>query len=262
MHFHSRFRLALGPALLLLSFCLSSSALGEELLLTDFRTFPGELYQSQNGGRENRLIRREATANPAYPRAIMKLGQVTVGPDAQIYYCSGLDGCVLGLLDRRNEILSFEFPGQIRDLDTAGEPHTVYFSVVPTPQNNEALADGKIYRRDIWAGQPVEVATVRQAEVGNNWWGTFTVVDGTPYIATLDNPSRLFKITSAGPEPVFLSNRAKIVGLTTTPDGKFLYTDGTNKVYRTADFETVETAYDSGRPVSDVAIDVATAPVR
>jgi hypothetical protein len=258
----NRFHAAFCPAILLLAFCLSGSAASDELLLTDYRTFPGELYQSQNGGHETRLIRREATANPAYPRAIMKLGQVTVGPDAQIYYCSGLDGCVLGLLDRRNEILSFEYPGQIRDLDAGGEEHTVYFSVVPTPQNSEPLADGKIYRRDIWAGQPVEVATIRQADVGNNWWGTFTVVDGTPYIATLENPSRLFKITSAGPEPVFTTNRAKIVGLTATPDGKFLYTDGTNRVYRTADFEAVETAYDSARPVSDVAIDVATAPVR
>jgi len=248
--------------LLLLAFGLGSTAIGEELLLTDYRTFPGELWQSHTAGSETRLIRREATANPAYPRAIMKLGQVAVGPDDQIYYCSGLDGCVLALLDRKNEILSFEFPGQIRDLDSAGEPHTVYFSVVPTPQNNEALADGKIYRRDIWAGQPVEVATIRQADVGNNWWGTFTIVDGTPYIATLDNPSRIYKITSAGPEPVFTTNRAKIVGIAAAPDGKFLYTDGTNKVYRTADFETVETAYDSARPVSDVAIDPTTASVR
>lgn len=248
--------------LLLLAVGFGSTALGDELLLTDYRTFPGELWQSHTAGSESRLIRREATANPAYPRAIMKLAEVTVDPDGQIYYCSGLDGCVLALLDRRNEVLSFEFPGQIRDIDSGNEQHTVYFSVVPTPQNSESLADGKIYRRDIWAGQPVEVATIRQADVGNNWWGTFTMAGGTPYIATLDNPSRLFKITSAGPEPVFTTNRAKIVGLAATPDGKFLFTDGTNKVYRTADFNTVDTAYDSARPVSDVAIDRSTAAVR
>ncbi|MGD9632314.1 MAG: hypothetical protein AB7G28_17575 [Pirellulales bacterium] len=256
----SRFNLHL--PLLLLTFGLSSKALGDELLITDYRTFPGELWQSNTAGSESRLIRREATANPAYPRAIMKLADVTVGPDGQVYYCSGLDGCVLALLDRRNEVLSFEYPGQIRDIDSGNEPHTVYFSVVPTPQNNEALADGKIYRRDIWAGAPVEVATIRQADVGNNWWGTFTIVDGTPYIATLENPSRLFKITSAGAEPVFLNNHTKIVGLTAAPDGTFLYTDGTNKVYRTSDFNTAETAYDSARPVSDVAIDRSNSAVQ
>jgi hypothetical protein len=250
--------LTFGPALLLVALGLPSFAVGEELLLTDFRTYPGELWQANSGGGETRLIRRDATANPAYPRAITKLGQVTADPDGQIYYCSGLDGCLLALLDRKNEVLSFEFPGQIRDIDSGNEPHTVYFSVVPTPQNNEALADGKIYRRDIWAGQPVEVATIRQAEVGNNWWGTFAIVDGTPYIATLDNPSRIYKVTSAGVEPVFTTNNAKVIGLTSTPEGKFLYTDGTNKVYRTADFATVETAYDSARPVSDVAVDPMT----
>lgn len=262
MFLRTRSKFTVGLPLLLMAFGLGTVAIGEELLVTDYRTFPGELWQSNTAGSETRLIRREATANPAYPRAIMKLGQVTADPDGQIYYCSGLDGSVIALLDRKNEVLSFEFPGQIRDLDSGNEPHTVYFSVVPTPQNNEALADGKIYRRDIWAGQPVEVATIRQADVGNNWWGTFTIVDGTPYIATLDNPSRIYKVTSAGPEPVFTTNRAKIVGLAAAPDGKFLYTDGTNKVYRTADFNTVETAYDSARPVSDVAIDPTTASVR
>jgi len=254
--------LAFGQVWLLVVLALSSVTVGEELLLTDSRTYPGELWQSNTAGNQTRLIRREATANPAYPRAIMKLGQVTADPDGQIHYCSGLDGCVLALLDRKNEVLSFEFPGQIRDIASGNEPHTVYFSMVPTPQNNEPLADGKIYRRDIWAGQQVEVATIHQAEVGNNWWGTFAIVDGTPYVATLDSPSRLFKITSAGPEPVFTTNRAKIIGLASTPDGKFLYTDGTNKVYRTAEFETVETAYDSPRPVSDVAIDPTTVSVQ
>lgn len=232
---------------------LGGVAAAEGLWFANGGTFPGELWRSANGVREERIHRREATANRAYPNAATKIGQVAIGPDDKVYFASGLDGYVLHLLDGRNEILSFEFPGQIRDLDSGNEEHTVYFSVVPTPQNNEPLADGKIYRRDIWAGQPSEVASVRQADVGGNWWGTFAIVDGMPYIATLDNPSRLFKLTSAGPEPVFVTNRAKIVGLAASPDGKFLFTDGSNKVFRTADFETVETVHDGGRPFTDVA---------
>lgn len=237
----------------------ASFASAADLLLTDGRTFPGELWQSRSGAPAQRLHRREATANPAYPAAAMKLGQVTVGPDQKIYFASGLDGYVLHLLDGVNEILSFEYPGQIRDLDSGNEEHTVYFSVVPTPQNGAALADGKIYRRDLWAGQPNEVATVRQADVGGNWWGTFAIQNGTTYIATLDTPSRIFKLTSAGPEQVFPTNRFKIQGLTATPDGKFLFTDGSEMVYRTADFASVEPAFQADRPFTDVAVEAPSA---
>jgi hypothetical protein len=185
----------------------------------------------------------------------MKVGQVTVGPDDKIYFASGLDGYVLHLLDGRNEILSFEFLGQIRDLDSGNEEHMVYFSVVPTPQNGEALTDGKIYRRDLWAGQPNEVATVRQADFGGNWWGTFAIQNGTTYIATLENPSRIFKLTSAGPEQVFPANRFKIQGLTATPDGTFIFTDGSNTVYRTTDFDLVEPVIQGAGTFTDVAVE-------
>lgn len=235
------------------AFC--SATFAGDLLLTDGRAFPGELWQSRSGAREQRIYRREAAANPAYPQAAMKLGQVAVGPDQKIYFASGLDGYVLHLLDGVNEVLSFEFPGQIRDLDSGNEEHTVYFSVVPTPQNGAPLADGKIYRRDMWAGQPNEIATIRQADVGGNWWGTFAIHDGTVYIATLENPSRIYKLTTAGPEQVFPANRFKIQGLAAAPDGKFLFTDGTNTVYRTADFDTVETALQANRPFTDVAVE-------
>ena len=149
------------------------TATGEDFYLTDGRAFPGQLWFARSGSPERLLHRREVTVNPAFPRAAMKLGQVAVGPDDKVYFASGLDGYVIHLLDGRNEVVSFEFAGQVRDLACSDEEHTVYFSVVPTPQNNEPLADGKIYRRDIWAGQPSEVATIRQSQVGGNWWGTW-----------------------------------------------------------------------------------------
>jgi hypothetical protein len=231
----------------------------EELFLTDGRAFPGELWRSQSGAPAQRIHRREATANRAYPQAAMKLGQVAVGPDHKIYFASGLDGYVLHLLDGVNEILAFEYPGQVRDLDSGNEEHTVYFSVVPTPQNGAPLADGRIDRRDLWAGQPNEVATIRQADVGGNWWGTFAIQNGTVYVATLETPSRIFKLTTAGPEQVFTANRFKIQGLAASPDGKFLFTDGSNNVYRTADFDTVEPAVQADRPFTDVAVELPTA---
>src|SRR5690606_6612661 len=126
--------------------------------------------------------------------------------------------------------LGFEFPGQVRDVDCGGEEHTVYFSVVPTPQNNEPLADGKIYRRDLWQGQPSEVAAVRQADVGGDWWDAFAVKDGDTYIATLSTPSRLYRLTSGGAEPVFTSNQYRIEGFGADDDGNFVFTDGAGGV--------------------------------
>jgi hypothetical protein len=237
--------------------CQVSTA--SDFILTDGRAFPGQLWESRAGGAERPIHRREAAANPAYPQAAMKIGQVTVGPDGKIYFVSGLDGYVMHLLDGEHEVLSFEFSGQIRDLDSGGEEHTVYFSVVPTPQNSEPLADGKIYRRDLWAGQPSEAATVRQSDIGGGWWGTFAIQDGKITIATLERPSRLFKLTTAGPEPVFTANRNEIHGLAATGDGAFVFTDGTGKVYRTVDFVTVEPVLEGDQNFTDVAVEQAAA---
>lgn len=235
--------------------CAGASA--GELLLSDARAFPGQLWQSRASGPERSIYRREVSANPAYPRAAMKLAPVAVGPDGKIYFASGLDGYVLHLLDGTHEVLSFEFAGQVRDLDCGDEPHTVYFSVVPTPQGNEPLADGKIYRRDLWLGQPSEVATIRQSQIGGGWWGTFALKNGTVYLATFDSPGRIFKLTSAGPEPVFVANRFKIQGLTAASDDNFLFVDGTGRVYRTADFANVETVLEGEHTFTDVALEPA-----
>lgn len=241
---------------------LHSNVRAGDLLLTDARAFPGQLWQSRGGQPERAIFRQQPIANRAYPNAAMKLGQVAVGSDRKIYFASGLDGYVLHLLGRSNEVVSFEFAGQVRDLDAGGEEHTVYFSVVPTPQNGAPLADGKIYRRDLWAGQPSEAATVSQSQIGGNWWGTFAIHNGTTYIATFENPSRIFKLTSAGPEQVFVANRFKIQGLTSAADGSFYFVDGTANVYRTSDFENVETVFRGGRPFTDVAVEEAAATTR
>jgi hypothetical protein len=251
-------RLWVRAMLALLAAVLScANAAASDLLLADGKTFPGQLWQSRDGQGEWLIFREQATPNRAYPNAVMKIGHVAVGPDGKAFFASGLDGYVLHLLDRSKEVVSFEFPGQIRDIDTGGEEHTVYFSVVATPQNGAPLADGKIYRRDLWAGQPSEVFTVVQAQVGNNWWGTFAVQNGSVYIATLENPSRIFRLSSADPERVYIGNRYQIQGLAATADGSFYFTDGTANVYRTKDFDTYETVFRGARPYSDVAVEPA-----
>src|SRR5262245_52775044 len=149
-------------------FSFMSAAVAEDLFLTDGAEMPGKLYLSSNGNPVAPIHARMGRPDPAYPHAIMKLQQVAVSPDNKIFFCSGLDGSLMHLLDGRHEIQSFEFDAQIRDLACTGEDATVYFSVVPTPQNGAPLADGVIYRRNFGEGRPTVVATVRQAEVGGN----------------------------------------------------------------------------------------------
>jgi hypothetical protein len=224
-----------------------------ESWVADQRAFPGAIWQVDAAGQGHLLHRREAQADPAFPRAIMKVAQVAAAPDGSFYFCSGLDGCVLALLDNRHEVLCFEFDGQIRDIACGGEDHVVYFSVVPTPQDGEPLADGKIYRRDLWLGQPAEVATIRQADVGGNWWGTFCVRDGVIYLATTEPTSRLFQLTSGTPEAVFPGNTRRIMGFEPFADG-FVVADGEHDIVRTVDFTTFEPFFTTAVQASDVTV--------
>ncbi len=229
----------LGTVLLLTAIAPARPASAEDVFLAPSGVFPGQMWLSEGGTAPRIVHRREPQANPAFPRAIMKLGQIAVAPEGKVYFASGLDGSIMHLLDNRHEIQVMEFDGQIRDLACSSEEHTIYFSVVPTPQNGEPLADGKIYRRDLWAGRPTEVATVRQADVGGNWWGTFTIRGGVVYLATLDGPSRLYKLNGNTLERVFEQNVSAVKSLTAGPDGDFWFTTNDQQVYRTRDFVTV-----------------------
>jgi hypothetical protein len=222
--------------------------------LADQQAFPGGIWHAADGDAGERLIhRRQPTADPVFPRAFMKVGQIAAAPDGEFYFCSGLDGCVLALLDGRHEVLSFEFGGQIRDLSCGGEEHVVYFSVVPTPQNDEPLPDGKIYRRDLWAGEAAEVATIHQAEVGGNWWGTFCVRERVIYLATTEPRSRLFRVTGAAPEAIYPNNTRRILGLEANGEA-FVVADGTGEIVRTIDFTSFEPVHSGPIKASDVTV--------
>lgn len=232
----------------------TSSAFAEDLFLADGQAFPGRLWLSEGGTAERAVHHREPRPNPAFPNAVTKLSQVAVGSDGKIFYVSGLDGCLMHLLDGRHEILSFEYAGQIRDLACTGEERVVYFSVVPTPQNGEPLADGAIFRRDLGEGAPTLVATVRQADVGGNWWGTFAIRNGEIVLATLDEPARLYKWTGSGVVRAFPNNRTAVRGFVAAGDGRFWIANGTGTVLRTRDFETFETGLTTDRRLTDVAL--------
>ena len=235
---------------------VANTALSADYWIADQSAFPGKIWRADGNSGEQLTLQRNAKANAAFPNAIMKVAQVSAGPDGAFYFCSGLDGYVLALLDGRHEILKFEVDGQIRDLSTGGEPHVVYFSVVPTPQNGEPLADGKIYRRDLWQGSPEEVATIRQSDIGGNWWGTFCVRDGIITLVTTEPTSRLFRLKGGALEPVFTSNTLRIFGIEPEAD-HFLVAADNGQILRTTDFASFATIYNGAVKASDVTVQAA-----
>jgi hypothetical protein len=238
----------------LASLVFSNAAHAEDLFVAAGADFPGKLWYSEGGALLRPIHARLGRPDPAYPRAVMKLAQVAVAPDNKVFFCSGLDGYVMHLLDGRHEIQSFEFDGQIRDLACTGEEATVYFSVVPTPRNNEPLADGKIYRRNFGDGQPTVVATIRQSDVGGNWWGTFTIRDGSIFISTMEENSRILEVAGDAVTPLFTAPGMRIQGLSTDREGAFYFVTGAGKVYRTIDFSAIEPALVTPRRLTDVTL--------
>ncbi|TWT98980.1 WD40 repeat domain-containing protein [Neorhodopirellula pilleata] len=242
---------------ILAALSFSGFAKADDLWLAVANEFPGRLRLSEGGTVPRVVFARRDRPDPAYPHAVMKVSQIAVGADGKVYYCSGLDGSLMHLLDGRHEIQASEVAGQIRDLACTGEEHTVYYSVVPTPQNSQPLADGIIYRRDFWAGSPEQVAHIRQADVGGNWWGSFAIRDREIYLATLDQPSRIFKWAGGNLQPVFTDNVHHVTGLAVSPDNHFLFTDGSGGVWETTDFVGVRSVLQTGLPIYDVAVRAA-----
>lgn len=250
-------RLRVLPGLSIVTYVLAFAAGGafaEDLFLADGSVHPGQLWLSEGFTADRAIHYREPRPNPAYPRAIMKLAQTAVDSEGKIYFCSGLDGSLMHLLDGRNEIQVLEVEGQVRDLACTGETHTLYYSTVATPQEGAALADGTIWRRDFYDGRPTVLATIRQADIGGQWWGAFTIKGGHAYIATLHEPSRLYKLTSDGPVRVYEGNRHRITGFAAGAGDDFFFTTGSGKVYRTTDFATVEPVLETSHRLSDVTL--------
>ena len=226
----------------------------DDLFLAAGSEFPGRLRLSEGDGTPNVVFSRAERPNPAYPNAQMKLARIAISADRSIYYCSGLDGSIMHLLDGQHEIQVLEIDGQIRDLACTDEPHTIYYSVVPTPQEGEALQDGVIYRRDFQSGSPEVVARIPQADVGGNWWGTFCILDSEIVLLTNESPNRVFKWSGGSVSHEFGHNSLSLSGITVSNNKKFLVSARTGHVHETTDFQAFRTVLSTSLPLTDVSV--------
>jgi len=238
----------------LLANCAAPLLAADELFLTETNAFPGKLVVCRDGRTIDGVHRRPVAADPAYPNAVMRASQVALDVDGKIYFCSGLDNYVMHYVPGGHEIAVLEAEGQIRDVACTEEPQVVYYSVLDTPQNGMPLGDGRIYRRHLGEGAPRLMTTVRQSDVGGNWWGAFTVLDGVIHLATFEPDSRIFKWTGDRPVPVATATHFQITGLARPNASEFLFTTDSGKVYRTRDFSTCEAVAATDIQLRDVAI--------
>lgn len=236
-----------------LTACTVNLVRGEELFLASSHAWPGAIWRSEHGLPERDVHQRPPAPPASAPGGVPRIANVAVTADGKQFYCSGLDGYILQNIAGR-DVVACKFDGQIRDVAIGRENHTLYFSVVPTPQNGEPLADGRIYRYDWYAGAPVEIARVHQKQVAETWWGAFTMHQGRIYIATLEDSSRIFKLDGNEPIPVKENTGVRITGLTINSDGEFLFATGGTQIFRTRDFSEVHAALSTRRRVTDVAL--------
>lgn len=178
--------------------------------------------------------------------------QVAIDAMGVRYEVSGRDGRIIRH-DGELQTVVFESPGRIHDIVCTGESKVVYVAAVPMSLEG-GVQDGGIYRIDLRTRRSTLVMAVRQSEVGGQWWGTFTIRDGAFVIATNDSPSRLFKLTAEKPLPIHAGNRFSISGMTTDELGHLLFTTGESKLYRTADFTSVESLAELDEPIGDVTL--------
>lgn len=236
-----------------LTACTVNVLRGEELYLASSHSWPGAIWKSEHGLPERGVFDRPTTPLVSAPGSVPRIANLAITADGKQYYCSGLDGYILHN-NGGHDVVICKFDGQIRDVAIGRESHTIYFSVVPTPQTGEPLADGSIYKHDWYTGGPVEVARVSQKQVGENWWGAFTVHDSAFYLATLEDSSRLFRLDGNDAIPVHRNTGVRITGLAMNEDGEIYFATGATQVFRTRDFSRVDTALSTRRRVTDVAL--------
>lgn len=229
-----------------------AAAFGQDLYLADAAHFPGVLWLSREGRPERVVHRRDVKPLASAPGMIPRLAQVCVLPGGKQFFCSGLDGYVFHNLNG-HEVVSGDHKQQVRDLAPGDDDHTYYFSVVSTPQNGEPLAEGRIYRHDLYDGGPRLVATVKQEIVGNDWWGTFARKGEDFYVVTLRSPVRIYRLNGADAELKWESAERRVTALTFDGDGQPVIASGGTDIIRLRDFTDAQVLLRAERNMTEVA---------
>lgn len=209
-------------AILILSGCTRLWA--QDFLVVDQSLQPGALL-SLRGQNTTQYWRRGMTTDRLVPK-ICSFAQLS---DGSIAFCSGLDRSIMLLRNTGESELhhSGYLARQVR-ADSNGD---LYWSGLETPQNNNPLPDGFIYRRRASSGQVETLLTFSQELVGKDWWGAFDVRDGNVYVATLRAPASIYRLENSIPVHLATVN-CGISSMRVESDMSVLISDGEGRIFR------------------------------
>lgn len=209
-------------------YCFSSSS-AQDYLVVDLAAQPGRILKVE-GSRSSLFWQRSHVNEPLFS----KIRSLTFLADGEIAFCSGLDRGIriLGKGGERELHQGGYHARQVRT-DTNGD---LYWSAVETPQDNNPLQDGFIYRRVAKTGQVEALVTFSQALVGKDWWGAFDVRDGKIFVATLNSPSNLYQLENAIPKHI-ATLPFPVSSFRLTEGNSLLASDGKGQLLRVPDLK-------------------------
>ncbi|NQT38663.1 MAG: hypothetical protein HQ581_14295 [Planctomycetes bacterium] len=216
---------------------------------------PDAIWKYVRGSRPTQFYRRPNAPEPAKANPIPGLASLVFARNGDIYFCSGLEGCIYRLVGGKNETLFHATQGQVREVELDERSGRLYYSVMETPQGRRTgLGNGIIRAIDLKTKNVLETISVEQSDVGHGWWGTFAVRDGRLFLGAMGYsraPSEIYERVGTRLELRYQSDDEVICGMTFAPDGDLYFTTGGwvfvadrlqqddgSKVFRLRDFET------------------------
>lgn len=221
-----------------------ASAYTPNLLLADNNRWPGAVIKFTVEGERDLHVVDPAMMPRDARDAVPRVGSVAISPRGEVFYCSGLDG-VIYKLDGGRPVVVHQHGPPVRDLAFGSQNDILFFSVVRTPQNGEALADGEIFRKNVRTGDYGRVGVVHQTDVGGNWWGSMTVHRGQLYIATMGRTSRIFRQRTTGWETMMETSSLVIQGIDFENGGDLYLVAGTGTIHRSTNLRDIENVNES-----------------
>ncbi len=213
---------------------LSASVSAQNFLVVDQNAWPGKLI-SIRGNNTTHVWQR----GPLNDRLVAKIQSLTSQNDGSIAFVSGLDRSIITL-----------GPGGEGELHQGGylarqvrtdENGDLYWSGLETPQNENPLPDGFIYRRRAVDGQVETVLTFSQSLVERDWWGAFDVRGGQIFVATAKTPAKIYRLDNSIPT-LIATVPFPISSIRFESSNSILAADGRGRIYRVADLQQPQQA--------------------
>ena len=150
---------------------------------------------------------------------------IAESPNGEVYFCDATEPRIF-MVKAGREVVSYKHSGLVKHLafDPAGRLH---FSSVAGSRD-----DGVIYRLDGSVATPV--FTIRQADIGGNWSGTFAFdPQGRLWVSSgARRPASLYRVENNGYVKVFTTQASGIMGFVFLADGSVAYANNASSVMR------------------------------